>query len=146
MLGADVNLKNNGGHTALHYAASKGQLKIAEALIAHGAKLNLKDKVALLLIRRGANVDVEDKEGYTVLGRAADDFRPILFTRLFAHAYSHQQSLPRGGINVVFLLSSQFNCFQKDPKKRKKRKRVEASTLTLIPIAGFGFDSFISLI
>lgn len=45
--GADVNLKNNGGRTALHYAASKGRLKIAEALISHGAKLNLKDEVCL---------------------------------------------------------------------------------------------------
>ena len=35
-------------------------------------------QVALLLIRHGADVDVEDKEGYTVLGRASADFRPIL--------------------------------------------------------------------
>lgn len=35
-------------------------------------------QVALLLIRHGADVDVEDKEGYTVLGRATDEFRPIL--------------------------------------------------------------------
>ncbi|TXG46403.1 hypothetical protein EZV62_028099 [Acer yangbiense] len=35
-------------------------------------------EVALLLIRHGADVDVEDKEGYTVLGRASNDFRPIL--------------------------------------------------------------------
>lgn len=36
-------------------------------------------QVALLLIRHGADVDVEDKEGYTVLGRASNEFRPILF-------------------------------------------------------------------
>lgn len=35
-------------------------------------------QVALLLIRHGANVDAEDKEGYTVLGRASDDIRPVL--------------------------------------------------------------------
>lgn len=35
-------------------------------------------QVALLLIRHGADVDVEDKEGYTVLGRATDELRPIL--------------------------------------------------------------------
>lgn len=35
-------------------------------------------QVALLLIRHGADVDVEDKEGYTVLGRATSEFRPIL--------------------------------------------------------------------
>lgn len=42
--GADVNLKNDGGRTALHYAASKGRLKITELLLAHGAKINAKDK------------------------------------------------------------------------------------------------------
>lgn len=35
-------------------------------------------QVALLLIRHGADVDVEDKEGYTVLGRASKDLRPVL--------------------------------------------------------------------
>lgn len=48
MTGADVNLKNDGGRTALHYASSKGWLKIAETLISHGAKINLKDKVCHL--------------------------------------------------------------------------------------------------
>jgi len=41
-----VNLKNNGGRTPLHYAASKGWVKIAEMLISHGANINAKDKVA----------------------------------------------------------------------------------------------------
>ena len=36
------------------------------------------DQVAFLLVRHGAVVDVEDKEGYTVLGRATNDFRPAL--------------------------------------------------------------------
>lgn len=36
------------------------------------------DQVALLLVRHGADVDVEDKEGYTVLGRATNEFRPAL--------------------------------------------------------------------
>lgn len=44
--GADVNLKNNGGRTPLHYAASKGWVKIAEMLISHGANINVKDKVS----------------------------------------------------------------------------------------------------
>lgn len=44
-IGADVNLKNNGGRVALHYAASKGWTEIAETLISHGAKLNLQDEV-----------------------------------------------------------------------------------------------------
>ncbi|KAL9999862.1 putative ankyrin repeat-containing domain-containing protein [Helianthus debilis subsp. tardiflorus] len=118
--GADVNLKNDGGRTALHYAASKGWVKVGctplhraastgnselcELLIEEGADIDAVDRagqtpimtavichnkdvhteliqctcVALLLIRHGADVDVEDKEGYTVLGRASDEFRPIL--------------------------------------------------------------------
>lgn len=44
-LGADVNAKNNGGRTALHYAASKGWLEIAQLLLTHGAKINITDKV-----------------------------------------------------------------------------------------------------
>lgn len=47
--GADVNLKNDGGRTALHYAASKGWLKIAEFLILHNAKINAKDKACNLI-------------------------------------------------------------------------------------------------
>lgn len=34
--------------------------------------------MSLLLIRHGADVDIEDKEGYTVLGRASNDLRPLL--------------------------------------------------------------------
>ncbi|KAI8017515.1 Adenylosuccinate lyase [Camellia lanceoleosa] len=80
---ADVNLKNNGGRTALHYASSKGWLKIAEILLSHGASINLKDKVGCtplhratstgnselceLLIEEGAEVDAIDKAGQTPL-------------------------------------------------------------------------------
>ena len=46
--GADVNLANDGGRIALHYAASKGWLKVAEILISHGSKLNRKDKVCVI--------------------------------------------------------------------------------------------------
>ncbi|KAF7125023.1 hypothetical protein RHSIM_Rhsim12G0134100 [Rhododendron simsii] len=80
---ADVNLKNDGGRTALHYAASKGNSELCELLIEEGAEIDATDRagqtplmnavicenkeVALLLIRHGADVDVEDKEGYTIL-------------------------------------------------------------------------------
>lgn len=42
-------MKNDGGRTALHYAASKGRLNIAELLVSHGAKLNLKDKARIFM-------------------------------------------------------------------------------------------------
>lgn len=43
-------MKNNGGRTALHYAASKGWMKIAEILISQGAKINLKDKACNFIL------------------------------------------------------------------------------------------------
>lgn len=46
--GADVDLTTDAGRTALHYAASKGRLNIAETLIAHRANVNKKDKVCEL--------------------------------------------------------------------------------------------------
>ncbi|PNX76560.1 26S proteasome non-ATPase regulatory subunit 10-like protein, partial [Trifolium pratense] len=84
--GADVNIKNNGGRTALHYAASKGRMKIAEKLISHNAKINIKDKVGCtplhraastgnselceFLIEEGADVDAVDRAGQTPLMNA----------------------------------------------------------------------------
>ncbi|KAK8579586.1 hypothetical protein V6N12_069903 [Hibiscus sabdariffa] len=85
-IGANVNVKNDGGRTALHYAACKGWLKIAEVLISHGAKINSKDKVGCtplhraastgnsalceLLIEEGAEVDATDRTGQTPLMNA----------------------------------------------------------------------------
>ena len=43
-----MNVENSGGRLPLHYAASKGRLRIAEILISHGSKLNHKDKVSRL--------------------------------------------------------------------------------------------------
>ncbi|GKC81521.1 26S proteasome non-ATPase regulatory subunit 10, partial [Tanacetum coccineum] len=41
---ADVNLKNEGGRTALHYATSKGWVKIAGILLSNAANVSSKDK------------------------------------------------------------------------------------------------------
>jgi hypothetical protein len=43
--GADVAAANKGGRVALHYAASKGHVAIADLLLKRGAKINQKDKV-----------------------------------------------------------------------------------------------------
>ncbi|GLT27956.1 hypothetical protein SLA2020_029190 [Shorea laevis] len=91
---AKINAKDKVGCTPLHRAASTGNSELCELLIEEGAEVDAVDRagqtplmhavicqnkeVALLLVRHGADVDIEDKEGYTVLGRASNDFRPIL--------------------------------------------------------------------
>ncbi|KAF5760624.1 putative ankyrin repeat-containing domain-containing protein [Helianthus annuus] len=40
----DVNLKNDGGRTTLHYATSKGWVR-AKILLSNGAKIEAKDKI-----------------------------------------------------------------------------------------------------
>ncbi|CAL4919178.1 unnamed protein product [Urochloa decumbens] len=83
---ADVDLTTDGGRTALHYAASKGRLNIAEKLIAHRANVNKKDKFGCtplhraastgnaelceFLIEEGAEVDAVDRTGQTPLMQA----------------------------------------------------------------------------
>ncbi|XP_044492724.1 26S proteasome non-ATPase regulatory subunit 10-like [Mangifera indica] len=90
-IGADVNVKNDSARSALHYAASKGWLKIAEPLISHSAKINSKDTafnfsyefvgetplhrgarleysvLCELSMGKGAEVDATDKAGQTML-------------------------------------------------------------------------------
>jgi 26S proteasome non-ATPase regulatory subunit 10 len=56
--GADVNLKNNNGQTALHFAASKSNLDIARVLLSQkpAASARIKDKRGQLALHRAASV------------------------------------------------------------------------------------------
>jgi 26S proteasome non-ATPase regulatory subunit 10 len=92
--GAKLNRKDEVGCTPLHRAASAGHAEMCETLLEEGADVEATDlllqtplmhavicdnrRVALLLVRHGADVDALDKEEYTVLGRATEEFRPIL--------------------------------------------------------------------
>lgn len=92
--GAKINVKDKVGCTPLHRAASAGHADVCEVLLEEGANIDATDatgqtplmhavicdnqQVALLLVRHGADVDAQDKEEYTVLGRATDQFRPVL--------------------------------------------------------------------
>jgi ankyrin repeat protein len=83
--GADINARDIGGRTQLHYAAEEGRVNVAELLLAHGADVNAKDnegktplrkaaesgkkELAVLLLANGADVNARDNIGLTPLYR-----------------------------------------------------------------------------
>jgi hypothetical protein len=87
--GADANVRNNGGQTALMRLDDDSSAEIVSALVYAGAKVNLKDEdgdSALLvaaalekteilkaLLDAGAKVNTKNKEGKTALMIAAED-------------------------------------------------------------------------
>lgn len=92
-------------------------------------------QVSLLLIRHGADVDVEDKEGYTVLGRASNDFRPILVDAAKAMLEGWNLGVVRFEIKALkgsliknyvvrgvesHVLNSRKRCLSPDQKKNKE--------------------------
>lgn len=84
--GADVNAKDEGGRTPLHWAAYGANKDVVECLINSGAAVNARDEidwtplhlaawgggkdVAELLIDKGADVSVKNKNGLTPLHEA----------------------------------------------------------------------------
>jgi len=88
--GADLNLKDNGGLTALMKAAGQGSPECVDLLIKAGADLNLKDKAGMtalmkaagqgspecvdLLIKAGADLNLKDRcEENTALSLAKSE-------------------------------------------------------------------------
>lgn len=79
--GADINLQDNNGWTALHFAAQKQSLPAVKKLLELGANLELKDtygntplfravfcskgdgKIITLMLENGANPDSENEHG-----------------------------------------------------------------------------------
>lgn len=84
----EVLFDNKSGHTPLYVAATQGSVKVTEALIKGGAKLEVrdengntpllaalihgKDEVAKMLIKAGAKVDVANNANVTPLNLAAE--------------------------------------------------------------------------
>lgn len=90
--GADVNEKDEGRHSPLHYAAQGGQDEMIEFLLSSGADVNSRssyertplmlvgkfgdnEKCAKILIERGADVDAKDDESNTPLHYSAEHGR-----------------------------------------------------------------------
>jgi len=87
-LGADVNLKANGGQTLLHFVASKGNIEIARKLLNHtpAASTRVPDKqgqypihraaaagwtpMVRLLLQHKSPLDATDVSGFTALHHA----------------------------------------------------------------------------
>ena len=85
--GANLDLQDKYGNTALHYAAYCNHTEIAQALIAAGAEKNLQNKsgntalhwaardnhteTAQALIAAGAKINLQDQDGNTALHNAA---------------------------------------------------------------------------
>jgi len=69
--GADVNVKNEGGFTPLHYAALHGHKN--GFILLHGHK-----KTVELLLAKGADVNVKSKFGETPLDYALGEIADLL--------------------------------------------------------------------
>ena len=87
--GADPNLADENGKTALHYAAAFGKDEAVQILIEHGASIDLQDnngntalhsaatngktKVVSALIELGAALELQNEEGQTPLDVAKNE-------------------------------------------------------------------------
>jgi ankyrin repeat protein len=87
--GADINARDNGGCTSLHYALRAGQLEMVKLLVANGANLNARAdngwtplhhavsagqlKMVKLLVANGANLNARDNGGWTPLHDAVSE-------------------------------------------------------------------------
>ena len=97
----------NKGQTPLHYAATSGNIKVAQILIENGADPNAANvegrtpifnaaeegrrEVAQLLIENGADLDVRGEDGYTPLDWAAMyGSGSGVFQLLFKHMYPNE--------------------------------------------------------
>jgi ankyrin repeat protein len=93
-LGADIEIKDSKGKTALIFASEKGHLDIVKELINNGANVDAKDndgKTALIissnignleilkeLLNNGANIDARDNNGMTSIYSSINVVKELL--------------------------------------------------------------------
>jgi hypothetical protein len=129
--GANLDVKNGEGWTALMTAALKGHVEVARLLVVRGASLDAKNNsgwtalrfassvgdidMMALLIEYGADVDSRDDKGWTILMQAADEgnagsVKLLLASgadreiRNFAHESALSIALRQGHADVVHIL------------------------------------------
>jgi hypothetical protein len=104
--GANVNVKNMWGETALHYAAERGHKEVVELLIAKGADIHAgriealqyaieheHTEVAIILINKGANVNPKIQSGWTPLHSAAlEGYKQVAEILLAKGAYVNSKN------------------------------------------------------
>lgn len=73
-----VNLQNESGRTALHYASSKGHTEMVSLLIKHGANVEIKDSLGQTALHRAASV------GHATIARILCDTQPRIVNEIDA--------------------------------------------------------------
>ena len=65
-IGADVNVNDTGGRTALHKAAKNNQIEVVKCLIENGANINVKDKNEFTPLHRAAEYGPTEIVNYLI--------------------------------------------------------------------------------
>lgn len=97
---ADINLADNEGKTALHYAAEQGKQNVAECLISAGADINAEDKEGKTAINYAIEKDQPKLVKYLLEEGAAVDSKALLdYSLTKDDSYMMEYVLKRVGPN-----------------------------------------------
>lgn len=120
--GADVNLQDKDGDTALIWASIRGNLDVFRTLIENKADVNAKDKsdrtvliwassndVVKTLIDNGADVNAKDKSGWTALMRASLNGHNDVVKTLIEHGADINAKNENGWTPLVLAASNGEN-------------------------------------
>jgi hypothetical protein len=124
--GADINLQDRLGFTALHASCKNGQIEVVRYLLEHGANPNIQSyaammspldssimegdqypKIVSLLIRHGANVKIRAADGDTPLHGAAFSNSLSEIVRLLLEAGADPQALNNSGKSPIDIANEQ---------------------------------------
>jgi ankyrin repeat protein len=109
-VGADVNAKDSGGHTPLHWASMKGHVQVFKELVMHGADIEAKDNrgdtplhyaalmghlpIVKALLSSGADCRAIDNQGELPIDYAVRRGDSAVSKCLLQHIYATTRRLP----------------------------------------------------